>query len=88
MEAAEEAALVDRGVRTEGPPVDVIQLDLAGRAADAAIFQRPRAAPVVTLPCGAPDRGGDVAGTWRLRFVEGGSGDFARGFAPMPRRFA
>jgi hypothetical protein len=68
VEAAEEATLVDGGVPAESPPVDVIQLDLAGGAAHAAVLERPRAAAVVPLPHGAPDRGGDVSAAVRRRW--------------------
>jgi hypothetical protein len=65
VEPAEDAALVDGRARAEGEAVEVVELELVGRAADAAALQRPGAAAPVPRPDAAPDLGGDVAGALR-----------------------
>ncbi|HEX9241231.1 MAG TPA: hypothetical protein VF875_02190 [Anaeromyxobacter sp.] len=82
MEAAEEPAGVDGGASAEREALDVIELDLVDGAADPAALERPGAAPVVALPNGAPDRGGNVTGPFTGRRSR--SGRFPR-LSLLPR---
>jgi len=59
--AAEDPALVDRGAGAARPTLHVVQLELVGRAADAAVLEGPGTASAIALPDGTPDLGRDVA---------------------------
>jgi hypothetical protein len=62
VRATGEAELTGGVAGAEGEALDVIELELGGGAADAAVLERIRAAPAVALPHRAPDFRADVAG--------------------------
>jgi hypothetical protein len=62
VRATGEAELTGGVAGAEGEALDVIELELGGGAADAAVLEWKRTATAVALPDRAPDLRGDVAG--------------------------
>jgi hypothetical protein len=75
VEVAGEAGLLGGGPGAQGEPLDVVELEPPGGAAEPTVLERPRALPTVPLPYLPPHGRRDVAAApGRRRRSDGGGG--------------